>query len=183
MKNLTKGSILISEPFLKDPNFIRSVVLLTEHNREGSIGFILNKPIRYKLNEVIQEFPAFDATVYMGGPVQQDSLHFIHRISSLAEEGDEVTPGVFWGGDFEKLKRMVRLGIVKSEDVRFFVGYSGWGPSQLEQEMEMKSWIIASRPDEFAFAPRAESLWGEILQRMGGRYKAMANYPVDPSQN
>jgi putative transcriptional regulator len=183
MKIPAKGNILLSEPFLKDPNFARSVVLLTEHNEEGSIGFILNKPITYKINEIVEDFPEFDAPVYMGGPVQRDSLHFIHRIEALAEEGDEVAPGVYWGGDFEKLKRMIRLGIVQSSDIRFFVGYSGWGPKQLEGEMEMKSWIVGNRPDKFAFADRSDSLWGEILQAMGGKYKAMAHYPVDPSLN
>ncbi|MBK9449545.1 MAG: YqgE/AlgH family protein [Bacteroidetes bacterium] len=183
MKTPTKGNILLSEPFLQDPNFARSVVLLTEHNEEGSIGFILNKPIIYKINEIIEDFPEFDAPVYMGGPVQRDSLHFIHRIEALADDGDEIAPGVYWGGDFEKLKRMIRLGIVVPHDIRFFVGYSGWGPQQLEGEMEMKSWIVSSRSDKFAFADRSEALWGEILQAMGGKYKAMAHYPVDPSLN
>ena len=183
MKTPTKGNILLSEPFLQDPNFARSVVLLTEHNEEGSIGFILNKPIIYKINEIIEDFPEFDAPVYMGGPVQRDSLHFIHRIEALADDGDEIAPGVYWGGDFEKLKRMIRLGIVVPHDIRFFVGYSGWGPQQLEGEMEMKSWIVSSRSDKFAFADRSEALWGKILQAMGGKYKAMAHYPVDPSLN
>lgn len=183
MKTPVKGNILLSEPFLRDPNFARSVVLLTEHNEEGTIGFILNKPISYRINEIVDDFPEFDAPVYMGGPVQRDSLHFIHRIEALAEEGDEVAPGVYWGGDFEKLKDMIRIGVVLPSDIRFFVGYSGWGPKQLEDEMQMKSWIVSSRSDKFAFADRSESLWGEILQAMGGKYRAMAHYPVDPSLN
>jgi putative transcriptional regulator len=182
-KTPVKGSILLSEPFLKDPNFSRSVVLLTEHNGDGSIGFILNKPLTYRLNQIVDDFPAFDAPVFMGGPVQRDSLHFIHRIEALAEEGDEVAPGVFWGGDFEKLKRMIRLGLVRSDDIRFFVGYSGWAPKQLENEMEMKSWILSNKGDKFAFADTAESLWGEILQAMGGKFREMAHYPTDPSLN
>ncbi len=182
MKNPNKGSILLSEPFLRDPNFARSVVLLTEHNDDGTIGFILNKPISHKIHEIVDGFPEFDAPVYLGGPVQRDSLHFIHRIESLAEDGDEIAPGVYWGGNFEKLKRMIRLGIVHSDDIRFFVGYSGWGPRQLQDEMEMKSWILSNKGDKFAFSS-GESLWAEILQTMGGKYKAMAHYPVDPSLN
>jgi putative transcriptional regulator len=183
MKHPIKGSILLSEPFLRDPNFARAVVLLTEHNDEGTIGFILNKPISYKIHEIVEDFPEFDAPVYMGGPVQRDSLHFIHRIEALAEDGDEVAPGVYWGGNFEKLKRMIRLGIVRPDDIRFFVGYAGWGPKQLEDEVQMKSWIISRRSEKYAFNSSGESLWGEILTTMGGKYKAMAYYPVDPSLN
>jgi putative transcriptional regulator len=183
MKNPVKGNVLLSEPFLRDPNFARTVVLLTEHNAEGSIGFILNKPISHKVHEVVKDFPEFDAPVYLGGPVQQDALHFIHRIEALAEDGDEIAPGVYWGGNFEKLKRMIRLGIVHPADIRFFVGYSGWGPKQLEEEMEMKSWIINAKGTKFTFDSGGESLWQEILKTMGGKYKAMAHYPVDPSLN
>lgn len=182
-KHLAKGQILLSEPFLQDPNFSRSVVLLTEHNEDGSIGFILNKPIEFRLNEIVDDFPDFDAPVYLGGPVQRDSLHFIHRIEALAEDGDEVAEGVYWGGNFEKLKEMVRIGIVSPDDIRFFVGYSGWGPSQLQNEMSSKAWIISNSGEEFAFASESESLWSEILKAIGGKYKAMAHYPIDPSLN
>ncbi len=174
---------MLSEPFLRDPNFARAVVLLTEHNDDGTIGFILNKPIADKIHEIVADFPAFDAPVFLGGPVQRDSLHFIHRIESLAEQGDEIAPGVYWGGDFEKLKRMIRLGVVAPDDIRFFVGYSGWGPNQLKDELQMKSWILNRESDKFTFTESGEALWSEILQTMGGKYKAMANYPVDPSLN
>ena len=183
MKTPTKGSILLSEPFLKDPNFARSVVLLTEHNDEGSIGFILNRPISYKINEIIEDFPDFDAPVYLGGPVQRDSLHFIHRIQALAEDGDEIAPGVYWGGNFEKLKSLIRLNIIHPNDIRFFVGYTGWGPNQLEGEMQTRSWILSRTGGHYTFSEKSESLWGEILQAMGGKYKAMAHYPTDPSLN
>lgn len=183
MKTPTKGSILLSEPFLKDPNFARSVVLLTEHNDEGSIGFILNRPISYKINEIVEDFPDFDAPVYLGGPVQRDSLHFIHRIQALAEDGDEIAPGVYWGGNFEKLKGLIRLNIIHPNDIRFFVGYSGWGPNQLEVEMQTRSWILSRSGGHITFAEKSEGLWTEILQTMGGKYKAMAHYPVDPSMN
>ncbi len=182
-KQLAKGIILLSEPFLKDPNFSRSVVLLTEHNSEGSIGFILNRPTDFRLNDIVEDFPTFDAPVYLGGPVQRDSLHFIHRIEALAEEGDEVAKGVYWGGNFEELKKMVRLGIVDPDDIRFFVGYSGWGPTQLKDEMSNKAWIISKTGDQFAFSSGEKSLWGDILQAIGGKYKAMAHYPIDPSLN
>lgn len=178
-----KGSFLLSEPFLADKNFKRTVVLLTEHNEDGSIGFILNKPIRFRLNEIVEGFPDFNVPVYMGGPVQQDSLHFIHRVEALAEEGDEVVPGIYWGGNFEKLKMMIEGQQVTEQDIRFFVGYSGWGPEQLEEEMESNSWIVSPVRARFTFSDQTDSLWGDILRTMGGKYKAFSNYPEDPSLN
>jgi putative transcriptional regulator len=178
-----KGVLLVSEPFLNDPNFRRSVVLLTEHNGEGSIGFILNRPISFRVNEIMEDFPEFDAPVFLGGPVQQDSLHFIHRVASLAEEGDEIAPGVFWGGDFERLKSQVQAGLVSQDDVRFFIGYSGWGPEQLEEEMAQKAWIISPPRPGMTFADDPKGLWRDILQAMGGKYKSFSNYPEDPSLN
>ena len=182
-KQPSKGILLVSEPFLSDPNFKRSVVLLAEHNAEGSIGFILNRPITFRLNEIVDDFLDFDAPVYLGGPVQQDSLHFIHRIPELAEQGDEIAPGVFWGGNFTRLKHMVLTGGINPDDIRFFIGYSGWGPNQLEQEMEQKAWIISHTRPGFAFTGNPKALWHDILTAMGGKYKAISNYPEDPSLN
>lgn len=182
-KKPNRGSLLLSEPFLRDPNFSRTVVLLTEHNDEGSIGFILNRPIAHKIHEIVDDFPRLDAQVFMGGPVQRDSLHYIHRIAALAEDGDEIAPGVYWGGNFEQLKHLIRLGTVQPDDIRFFVGYSGWAPKQLEDEMQMKSWIVSNGGNQFAFGNSGEGLWSEILLAMGGKYKAMAHYPTDPSLN
>lgn len=178
-----KGRYLLSDPFLQDQNFKRTVVLLTEHNEDGTIGFILNRPINFRLNEMVDDFPEFDVPVFLGGPVQQDSLHFIHRIEQLAEEGDEIAPGVYWGGNFEKLKMMILSGDVQHEDIRFFVGYSGWGPNQLAEEMELNSWIVSPSRQSFTFSANSGNLWHAILQAMGGKYKAMSNYPEDPSLN
>jgi putative transcriptional regulator len=179
----SKGVLLVLEPFLNDPNFKRSVVLLTEHNGQGSIGFILNRPISFRVNEIIEDFPEFDAPVFLGGPVQQDSMHFIHRIVALAEEGDEIAPGVYWGGDFERLKLLVEAGEVTPEDVRFFVGYSGWGPDQLEAEMAQRAWIISPPLPQMTFADDPKGLWRDILQAMGGKYRSFSTYPEDPSLN
>lgn len=178
-----KGTLLISEPFLADPNFKRTVVLLAEHNAQGSIGFILNRPLEFKLNHLVGNFPKFDATVFLGGPVQQDSLHFIHKVRGLADPEDEVIPGVYWGGDFGRLKAMVAKGEVTPDDIRFFMGYSGWGPKQLEEEMKAKTWIISKTKAGFAFADQPTGLWQEILIAMGGKFKALSNFPEDPSLN
>lgn len=178
-----KGSYLLANPFLKDPNFLRTVVLLTEHNEDGAVGFILNRPIQYSLNDILPEFPIFDCPVFLGGPVQQDSLHYVHNIAAMSESSAEVVPGLFWGGDFEYLKSLVIAGQVKPEDIRFFVGYSGWGPEQLQNELDTESWIVAKPKPKFTFQSPSEGLWKDILHSMGRKYQIISNYPSDPRDN
>ena len=178
-----KGNFLLSEPFLTDPNFWRSVVLLTEHNEDGSFGFVLNRPTGYQLNEVAPELPRLDAPVYMGGPVQKDSLHFLHRIDALKPSGEEIIPGIWWGGDYGLLQSLMEKGEIDPEHIRFFIGYAGWGPEQLEGEMEQKTWILSPGRVSFTFSQDPQNLWRNILRTMGTKYQMMSNYPVDPSLN
>jgi len=120
-----KGDLLISEPFLADPNFARTVILLCEHNEEGSFGFVLNKPARVKLNELIEGVGDRRDDVYIGGPVQQNTLQFIHRNDALIEGGIKVKDGIFWGGNFEQMLTIVDSNLIDATDIKFFVGYSG----------------------------------------------------------
>src|SRR5687767_3484687 len=136
-----KGRLLISEPFLPDPNFERTVVLLCEHNEEGSFGFVLNKPSILKVNEVIEDIGGLENPVFVGGPVQQDTLHFIHRNVSVPN-AVQIANNVFWGGDFDNLLSLVDTKQITGIDLRFFLGYSGWGPGQLDSELEQDSWIV-----------------------------------------
>jgi len=177
-----KGRILISEPFMYDPNFKRSVVLLTEHNEEGTVGFILNKHTELKLNEVLEDFPEFDAPVYMGGPVRTDTLHFVHRVGEL-EGATEVIEDVYWDGNFEALRVMVDTKQVGAEEFRFFVGYSGWMPGQLDGELKEKSWILADVDSDDIFVKEPDDLWKEVLKDLGKEYEMMSNFPEDPSLN
>ena len=138
-----RGSYLRAEPFSEDENFRRTVVLLTEHNDQGSVGYLLDRPSSYTLSQALPDIPGFDVPLFEGGPVEQQTLHYIHRIAELGEEETEIAPGVYWGGDFEKLKMLIMSGQVGNDDIRFFHGYSGWGPNQLAGEMEHNSWIVA----------------------------------------
>lgn len=185
-KNLIpqKGDLLISEPFLADPNFIRTVILLCEHNEEGSFGFIINKPSGVLLGEAVQEFHDSKFEVFVGGPVQQDTLHFIHRQGEAIEGSVKIRDGLYWGGDFEQLKFLVNEQIIQEKDFKFFVGYSGWAEGQLMEEMNLKSWIISRNVNiEQVFDTDTESLWQEVLHTMGGKYKVISNFPVDPRLN
>jgi putative transcriptional regulator len=178
-----KGRLLISEPFLPDPNFERTVVLLCEHNEEGSFGFVLNKPSILKVNEVMEDIAVFENIVYVGGPVQQDTLHFIHR-NAAVNNAVEIAGHVFWGGDFENLILLCDTKQISANDIRFFLGYSGWGPGQLDTELEQDSWIVCDFvTDQLLFDTDPQVMWRKALENMGGRFSMYSNYPTDPRLN
>src|SRR6187401_2401970 len=132
------GILLIADPFLKDPNFLRTVVLLCEHQEQGSFGFVLNKQIEQTLDELITDMEGHRLPVYYGGPVQMNSIHFLHQYPDLIPGGHEVLNGVYWGGNFESMLSNIKLNNIDFDKVRFFIGYSGWGSGQLDDEMKEK---------------------------------------------
>lgn len=179
---LTKGKLLISAPFLNDI-FKRSVILLTEHNNEGSVGFIINKPTEHKINELIEDFPEFNAQVYTGGPVQQNSLNFIHKSSDILEGGFEIGEGIYWGGNFEMLKILAANGNLNPDDIKFFIGYSGWGANQLNEELKINSWYLNTPTSGNIFNDESSTLWSRVLKSMGKEYSIISTFPEDPSVN
>ncbi|MCL4151202.1 UNVERIFIED_CONTAM: hypothetical protein GTU68_059492, partial [Idotea baltica] len=137
-----KGDLLIAEPaIIGDVSFNRSIVLLADHTEEGSIGFILNKPLEYTINDLVPEVEA-RFKVYNGGPVEQDNLYFIHKIPHLIPNSIEISLGIFWGGDFSKVADQISDNTIKENDIRFFLGYSGWDTHQLEDELKANSWVV-----------------------------------------
>jgi putative transcriptional regulator len=178
-----KGRLLISEPYLGDPNFERTIILLCEHNTEGSFGFVLNRPAEPMVGDVVEDLRKINAPVYIGGPVQQDTLHYVHRIGDLAE-AIPVGEGIFWGGNFEQLVSWIDLGKVTTPDIRFFLGYSGWSPGQLDEEMGAQSWIVSNNLSrDSLFDMPSAAMWQEVLRQLGGRFRMYSNYPADPRLN
>jgi putative transcriptional regulator len=178
-----KGRLLASEPYLPDPNFERTIILLTEHNQDGSVGFILNKPSETELSEVMDNIKNLQAKVNIGGPVQQDTLHFLHRHPDLAES-ISISDGIFWGGNFEQLLLLIETNQINPLDIKFFLGYSGWSPGQLEEEISADSWIISDQiSEDLIFETPPEAMWKKSLQQLGGRFSVYSNYPIDPSMN
>ncbi len=174
---------MISEPFLPDPNFERTVVLMCEHNDEGSFGFVMNKPSEVMLHDILEEVENEDQRIYIGGPVQHDTLHFVHRSRDI-EGGTELTPGLFCGGNFEQVQLYLNSGQIQTKDIRFFVGYSGWGAGQLEKEQKLNSWIVTPPASgDIVFDNPVEDLWKSVLKQLGGRYEVYSNYPTDPRLN
>jgi len=183
MEQLASGILLISDPFLKDPNFLRTVVFLCEHQNEGSFGFVVNKPMGLTLQDVVTEAEGLLIPLADGGPVQKDTLHFLHRRPDLIEGGVEVTDHIFWSGDFAQTLSLLKSGELPASDIRFFIGYSGWGESQLQQEIDDKSWITRLAKNDLIFNEEIESIWKESLTDLGGEYRQMINYPIDPQLN
>ena len=181
----SKGDLLISEPYLPDPNFERTVVLICEHDENGTFGYVINKKAQVKLSDVMDEVDSsFDAELFIGGPVQKDSLHFVHRVKGLLSTELEIGKDVFWAGAFEELLSKINTRSVEPTDLKFFVGYSGWSPGQLLEELEQRSWIVYKGLDPaWIFSTPTETLWQEVLKKMGGKYRAIAGYPIDPRLN
>jgi putative transcriptional regulator len=178
------GSLLAAEPFLDDPNFERSIVLITDHkDDEGSIGFVINKPLDIHLDDIVLGFPSLNTSVFHGGPVQQDNLYFIHRKGDLIPGSQLIKDDLYWGGDLEPLKEMIKCKLLTANDIRFFLGYSGWGLGQLSAEIEEKSWLVLEHSDLNIFENKADELWKNLLLELGGTYSLWANSPVDPSLN
>lgn len=178
-----KGKILVSEPYLPDPNFERTIILLCEHNEDGSFGFIMNKPSLAKLGDVMQDLSGFDAPVFIGGPVQQDTLHYIHRLEGI-DDAIEVMDGIYWGGNFDQIVSLIETKQVASTDIKFFLGYSGWSAGQIDEELKEDSWIVSDKVnEELLFDINAEAMWQYALKRMGGRFSVYSNYPQDPRLN
>lgn len=185
MKNIKieSGVLLISEPYLEDPNFNKTVVLIVEHDKKGTIGFVLNKRTELCLNDVLENMPLFYSNLYIGGPVEQNTLHFIHR-SDLSIPGSiEIASGLNWGGDFDYLIDLISSRKVNENDVRFFLGYSGWSKEQLSSEIENKAWIIGYYKTSSILNINSNDLWQYILKNMGDEYRLIANYPEDPQLN
>ncbi len=177
------GALLIADPFLKDPNFMRTVVLLTEHRQEGTIGFVLNRQYQNTLDELLPEVGALKLPVYYGGPVQMNTIHFLHRYPEQIKGGIEVIKGIYWGGNFEDVIDLIHKGNMDAEKIRFYIGYSGWSSGQLENEMNEKTWLTASAIKRLVFHPNAEEIWKDSLKHLGGEYEMMVNYPIDPQLN
>jgi putative transcriptional regulator len=183
-ERLKKGNLLIAEPsIIGDLSFNRSVILLADHNLEGSVGFIINKVLKYSISDLVPDVEV-DFKIYNGGPVEQDNLYFIHNIPELISNSIEISNGIFWGGDFETTKKLLNNGTIKEDNIRFFLGYTGWDALQLEQEMEANSWIVSENHYENKIIGKSTAdFWKEKILELGGEYIIWSNAPENPALN
>lgn len=181
-KKIEIGNILIAEPFLEGKYFSRSVVFIVEHDENGSIGFVLNKPMSFTASDLVTELAGVDFPVYIGGPVEQNQLYYLHTHPEL-EDALHIADGIYWGGDFIELTRMLKEGKISSDEIRFFAGYSGWEARQLERELEENTWMIGDFTRKKFFELPSDELWESSMSELGGRYRIWANFPKDPIMN
>lgn len=177
------GRVLIAEPLLDEFYFGRSVVLLVEHDEGGSFGLVMNKPTGIMINDVVSDMPDFRSVVMHGGPVQNDNVYFLHTLGNEVPDSIEVIKGLYWGGDLDTLREMMVLGLASPSQVRFFLGYSGWGPGQLEEELQRNSWVVSEGNTRSLIHIKPERMWQHFLQRMGPAYDLWRRFPTNPQLN
>ncbi|MBQ8770621.1 MAG: YqgE/AlgH family protein [Bacteroidaceae bacterium] len=180
-----QGSLLVSAPFLKDYHFARSVVLVVEHNDEGSMGIVMNKNFSnlMTLNELVPELASIPPIpLYKGGPVGRDTLFYLHTFSYL-KDALPLGNGLYVNGDFEQMKRYILAGGETQGMVRFFMGYAGWQRGQLTQEIEANTWMVSNDSQVDLLNMYLRDLWKESLCDMGGKYAVWSRYPKYPIMN
>ena len=178
----SKGRLLISEPTLPDKQFHRSVIYMCGHNEEGSLGFILNRKLQDPLSYFIEDVQNAEVPLYVGGPVDLESIHFIHTAGALLG-GVHVQEDVYFGGDFEQAIDGVRDGSLNEDNIKFFLGYSGWSSGQLEAEIAEKSWLVSDTPNNLLFSQNVDELWREAILNLDASYHDLLKMPHDPSLN
>jgi putative transcriptional regulator len=178
-----KGCVLIAEPFLNDIYFKRSIVFITEHNEDGTIGFVLNKPVNLKIEEIISDFPSFDCNISIGGPVNTNSVHYIHSLGDAIPNSVHVLNNVYWGGDFKTLKALIGENKISKNQIRFFLGYSGWVPKQLDEELLQNSWLVTNIDPYVIMNHNMNEIWTDVLKILGSKYKMWINSPENPTLN
>ncbi len=178
-----ENSILIADPFLKDHHFSRSVIYLCSHDTEGSFGLKLNELFDHTLGELINGLEDIDIPVFVGGPVGVDTLHFLHQCPDMIPDAHQLSTDIFWGGDFEVVKALIREQKIDLQKIKFFIGYSGWGESQLDHEMKEKSWLVVDAISSLVFNVSPDEVWKESVKLLGSEYQPILNYPIDPQLN
>ncbi len=183
LTKIKAGSVLIAEPsIIGDVSFQRSVVMIANHDEKGSVGFIMNKPLTHTLSDIVpaitQEFRVFN-----GGPVEQDNLYFIHNVPHLVPNSVEISEGIYWGGDFEKIVDLIKQNRITADNVKFFLGYSGWSANQLNDEMNTNSWVLIDTSIQNIISQPAIDYWRNQIVALGGEYLLWANAPENPAHN
>ncbi len=178
MEENSVGQILISEPFMEDPNFKQSVVLICDYEPDhGTVGFILNKPLDVKVGDLLQDFPEFDEDIYMGGPVGHDTIHYVHSRGDVIDDAVFIRDGLWWGGNFEKLKFLIENKVITGSDIKFFVGYSGWSLGQLDNELEMGSWVVDTMDNNYLINIPSDKLWKSSMANISDHLAIIADIP------
>ncbi len=180
-KRINKGDILIAKPTLNNDIFNRSVVIITEHSENGSVGFILNKSSNIPLHIFVSQMNS-DSIVYEGGPVDKENIYYLHSRPDLIRESERIAENIYWSGNYEDVREAINMGKIGDDEIRFYLGYSGWSSKQLESELEMNAWILVRERIDI-FRNWEVDLWKKQLTKLGGENLIWINTPADPSMN
>ena len=185
-KNYEKGSLLIANPVLPDPNFSRTVILLCDHDEQGSFGLVINRSTQLKAPDLflnINILKYYNEKIYLGGPVSQSMVFFLCRSPSAAGKLDEVCSGVYLGSNLETLESLYASLENPEQDIRFYLGYSGWSGGQLAEEMEQNSWLVQKANEQFIFLDSESLIWPQAVNSLGEKYQYLTKAPVNPQWN
>ena len=183
MLNAKKGLLLISEPSLSDPTFFKSVILITHHTNNESIGLVLNQSTKININQIFDNMPLTDLPVYIGGPVEKNTIQYIHTLGNIIPNTQKISEGLYWGGDFKKILALISENKISKKEIRFFAGYSGWGEDQLNNEIRESSWITHKSNVNLCMQYSNETLWSNLIKTKKNKYAIWTNMPKDPSLN
>jgi putative transcriptional regulator len=177
-----QGQLLVASPTMADPNFARTVIAIANHDEDGALGIVLNRPSDTEVVEAVPELEGVmdgSEVVFVGGPVQPASIVVLAEFEDPAEAAFLVVGGIGLVSDRTGLERLETVTARR----RIFAGYAGWGPGQLESELEREDWIIEPALPEDVFSEAPVELWAQVLDRKGGQFRLLARMPADPSVN
>ena len=179
----SRGKILISEPFLRDATFGRSVVLLIDHTEEGSMGLIINKQLPIFVNDIIKEFKYIEnIPVYKGGPLATDTLFYLHTLADIPG-AIPISKGLYLNGDFDEIKKYILQGNKVDRYIRCFLGYSGWESEQLSTELKENTWLVSKEENAYLMNGDTKDMWKQALEKLGSKYETWSRFPQVPTFN
>jgi len=173
-----KGNILIASPnLLFDSFFSKTIILIVDQTQDGYTGFILNKPLQIKIKEVN------NFKIFSGGPVSNDNLYFIYRTEEPIKGSLKIKDDFYWGGNIDEIFKLIEREIIDSNDIRFFIGYSGWDHNQLKNEIKNKNWIVGKNNTGALLKISNQKHWKNEMKKLGGEYLLWSESPEDPISN
>lgn len=160
--HIRQGNIIISTSLLNDTSFEKTVIVIAEHNSQGSLGFIINQPFTRSLHELEEFKHSIPVPLFTGGPVQDDMLYFLHRRADLIGDGQLIDGDVYLYGDFKTAVQLLNTGVLPVTDVKLMIGYCGWDANELEAELAEGSWLLTNASVDLVFDEEPELLWGKL---------------------
>ena len=179
-----KGALLVAEPFLREEYFCHAVICIVEYEiGKSSMGIVMNKPISYSLSELIPDiYSEYDLPVYCGGPLSCDRLYYIHSLGNFITDAKEISNGLYIGGNIDDIITYINEGNNTYGKIRFFLGYSGWDPGQLENELKHNVWAVTPNNHELLLGER-DNYWHKYVKSMGDEYRGWQYHPENPQFN